>query len=723
MPFSPVEPTGNYPIKGIPLKDGETPKIRQELREFRKDGDLWNLYLLGLWQFQKVPQEKLLSYFQIAGIHGLPYESWPKGDKKIESLKTEPVTGFCTHSSILFLSWHRPYLALFESTLRDAMLYVANQFTLEEDQEKHVKAAEGFRQPYWDWALLQTVETPVFPDEATKSDVVEVIMPESLRKFYNLTKNDDGSVKIRNPLYAYEFQSTTPENVKWDNLPTTTRYHLGGGPELTPEQQKDFLVKSLTPYTQDVGTLVDIEVNLRERVVYLLKSYEKFDQVSNNQWNQEPDGSGFGSIEDIHNTLHVLIGGPNERSGHMTDVARAAFDPIFWLHHANIDRLVSIWQDLREDPKNPNSWVTTKQGPGESEHSWVTAPDADEGLLTELAPFYKDIQGSFWVSDDVRDTKTFGYAYPETKSWNFENREDYRADIKHQLDTLYPFGAHSTMIVAHRAGDQKPEQELRTRAKKLVQIQAADAPNTALTALSIARAEPTAGLMSQAEGVSQSPLASVLLPIDIIEPELPAGRSLSFLAKDNTYLEWLLNIKAQKHALGGKYLVHAFLDNVPQGERTVLYPVSPHHVGTFAPLGQSSETGCGKCQRDQAAHTEITGQIPLTIALVERYFAGWLPSLEEADVIEYLQKNLHWEVVDEQGRRLQGQRNAVDGLLVGVVSNEVTLPSDGHEFPRYSPDIKIYPEITTKEDGSAGRGEGTGVTEDNKYFGLPTGNV
>ena len=83
-----------------------------------------------------------LSYFQIAGketlkfdleystmtadiegIHGLPYTTWPKREwnKDIPGKKIDPEKdwfgGFCTHSSILFLTWHRPYLALFEVCL------------------------------------------------------------------------------------------------------------------------------------------------------------------------------------------------------------------------------------------------------------------------------------------------------------------------------------------------------------------------------------------------------------------------------------------------------------------------------------------------------------------------------------------------------------------------------------------------------------------------------
>lgn len=69
-----------------------------------------DLYIQGLAAFQAEDQSELLSYYQIAGIHGRPYAAWdnvngPQGDY---------ATGYCTHDSILFPVWHRPYLALFE---------------------------------------------------------------------------------------------------------------------------------------------------------------------------------------------------------------------------------------------------------------------------------------------------------------------------------------------------------------------------------------------------------------------------------------------------------------------------------------------------------------------------------------------------------------------------------------------------------------------------------
>jgi tyrosinase len=37
-----------------------------------------------------------------------------------------------------------------------------------------------------------------------------------------------------------------------------------------------------------------------------------------------------GSLEDIHNNVHGMIGG---NGGHMSYLDYAAFDPVFWLHH------------------------------------------------------------------------------------------------------------------------------------------------------------------------------------------------------------------------------------------------------------------------------------------------------------------------------------------------------------------------------------------------------
>lgn len=69
-------------------------------------------------------------------------------------------------------------------------------------------------------------------------------------------------------------------------------------------------------------------------------------------------GSMTGALElTPHNNIHNRVGGV---SGLMADPDYAALDPIFWLHHSNIDRLWEVWLDC--DPAHGNLssayWLT-----------------------------------------------------------------------------------------------------------------------------------------------------------------------------------------------------------------------------------------------------------------------------------------------------------------------------------------------------------------------------
>jgi Common central domain of tyrosinase len=59
-----------------------------------------------------VELHSLLTILTIAGIgiHGEPFISWDD----VNGVDNPTFGGYCTHSSILFLTWHRPYLALYE---------------------------------------------------------------------------------------------------------------------------------------------------------------------------------------------------------------------------------------------------------------------------------------------------------------------------------------------------------------------------------------------------------------------------------------------------------------------------------------------------------------------------------------------------------------------------------------------------------------------------------
>ena len=61
-----------------------------------------------------------------------------------------------------------------------------------------------------------------------------------------------------------------------------------------------------------------------------------------------------------HNDIHLAVGGViNSTNGAMAEITTAAFDPVFWVHHTNIDRMWAEWASKpgkRWGPLPPDSW-------------------------------------------------------------------------------------------------------------------------------------------------------------------------------------------------------------------------------------------------------------------------------------------------------------------------------------------------------------------------------
>ena len=118
-----------------------------------------------------------------------------------------------------------------------------------------------------------------------------------------------------------------------------------------------------------------------------------------------------GAVELLpHNFLHGDIGGPD---GLMRSPATAAQDPIFWLHHANIDRLWEVWLSLEgsirvTDPgAAPPALVTQWQSAtfwfGDEQSPTTYAMDAVEDLTSAPMDYrYESIELPDVVADAVR---------------------------------------------------------------------------------------------------------------------------------------------------------------------------------------------------------------------------------------------------------------------------------------------------------------------------------
>ncbi|HJW40681.1 MAG TPA: tyrosinase family protein [Rhizomicrobium sp.] len=61
-----------------------------------------------------------------------------------------------------------------------------------------------------------------------------------------------------------------------------------------------------------------------------------------------------------HNDIHLAVGGViGDANGAMAEITTAAFDPVFWVHHANVDRLWARWANMpgkEWGPLPPSDW-------------------------------------------------------------------------------------------------------------------------------------------------------------------------------------------------------------------------------------------------------------------------------------------------------------------------------------------------------------------------------
>ncbi|MBW4530592.1 MAG: tyrosinase family protein [Aphanothece saxicola GSE-SYN-MK-01-06B] len=114
------------------------------------------------------------------------------------------------------------------------------------------------------------------------------------------------------------------------------------------------------------------------------------------------NGVTSGNLEsNPHNLVHVDVGGfaPDQSSwGLMSDPGLAALDPVFYLHHANIDRLWAAWNGQgNNNPTNPN-WLGGPAAIGQRAFAvpmpdavaWVFTP-SDVNSLSQMDYTYDDL--------------------------------------------------------------------------------------------------------------------------------------------------------------------------------------------------------------------------------------------------------------------------------------------------------------------------------------------
>jgi tyrosinase len=95
-----------------------------------------------------------------------------------------------------------------------------------------------------------------------------------------------------------------------------------------------------------------------------------------------------GAVEQTpHNDVHNAVGG---QSGWMADPDRAAADPIFWLHHANIDRLWWKWTGAGHSNPTDPAWRNQSFSFFDAHGTKVHKSCVDVRLTAQLGYTYED---------------------------------------------------------------------------------------------------------------------------------------------------------------------------------------------------------------------------------------------------------------------------------------------------------------------------------------------
>jgi len=115
--------------------------------------------------------------------------------------------------------------------------------------------------------------------------------------------------------------------------------------------------------------------------------------------------NGFSAaLENIHDSVHGSIGG----NGHMSYIPYSAFDPIFWLHHVQVDRLTAMFQAA-------SPGLVLASGTAVGTFARPAGSSSVDDINTPLYPFRR-ADNSWWTSAQVSSASSIWankYGYPE----------------------------------------------------------------------------------------------------------------------------------------------------------------------------------------------------------------------------------------------------------------------------------------------------------------------
>jgi len=273
--------------------------------------------------------------------------------RKLVCWTDEPGQGGFGHNGPDLLTWHRQYLLEFEAAMSTVM-------------------GKPMAIPYWDWTDPDSIEM-VFADDfmgpAGDPDNGYMVMSGPFRR---------GEWRLN----VKGFESTNPGQFDW-----LVRAMGISADHITLPRRDEVQQALLRPRYDDAPWGV---------VTSMDKSFRAFVDGMISATGTTCNGGAI-SVQDVtgtllHGTVHLWVGGttPEGNPGSLADTVTSPNDPVFWLHHANIDRLAETWWAAHDyqylpitgGPRGSN--LTDRMWPYLVTHADVAVPTAQLGYRYDV---------------------------------------------------------------------------------------------------------------------------------------------------------------------------------------------------------------------------------------------------------------------------------------------------------------------------------------------------
>ncbi len=245
----------------------------------------------------------------------------------------------CPHGNWWFYVWHRGYVGYFESTIRK------------------LSGDATFAMPYWDWTTQPEIPVGMFDGVLTPTDAAYAPYTGNLKLFTDFIKPSLGrfwnsmSAAQRNQQSARGYNKlddlwndvTGYNAAQQAGISGNMAYAITCGARYLSRSNRKLDAKTTADVAPDI-----IRAGLQPIEFYNADVSRSFASSKTASHVMQPgDTTKFSVLEGFpHNKVHNCIGGVAAVDpgpyGNMTNFL-SPVDPIFFLHHSNMDRLWDVW--------------------------------------------------------------------------------------------------------------------------------------------------------------------------------------------------------------------------------------------------------------------------------------------------------------------------------------------------------------------------------------------